>query len=344
MTGFLAFIVVFSLLVFVHEFGHFAVAKLCGVRVEEFGFGYPPRLVKLGNWRETEITLNVLPFGGFVRMGEDDPSTPGSLATRRAGVRVLVYSSGALMNVVLAIVLFTITFMVGALTPVEGNGAGIYYVSPMSPAEEAGLAPGDTLLRINGEKVVEVQDAIDLIQANLGEPTEIVVRRNGQELPPLVATPREEAPEGEGELGVALDLPLERRSYPIWRAVPMGIQSAFGTVASIFYGIQAAIAGDMPLEVSGPIGIYRQTTQVAQTGLQRLLEFTGFLSMNLFLLNLLPLPALDGGRLVFVLLETLRGGKRIPPEKEGLVHAIGMVLIIGLMLVVTVMDVQRYFG
>jgi regulator of sigma E protease len=115
-------------------------------------------------------------------------------------------------------------------------------------------------------------------------------------------------------------------------------------VRALFLGIQAAVRGQMPFQVTGPIGIYQTTVEIAQTGIERLLEFTAFLSLNLFLVNLLPLPALDGGRLIFVLLEWLRGGKRVPPEKEGVVHAIGMVLLIALMVVVTFADYLRYFG
>jgi regulator of sigma E protease len=335
---------VFSLLIFVHELGHFVTAKLAGVKVSEFGFGYPPRLVKLGQWRETEITLNALPVGGFVRMNEDDPSVEGGLASKSRGTRALVLAAGALMNVVLAIVLYSITFLTGALTPVDVPGAGIYSVSPNSPAQAAGLRPGDTIVRIEGQTVEDVDEAVALIQENLGEPMEIVIRRDGELIGPVVATPRVDPPPEQGALGVSLDLPLERQTYPIWEAIPLGIRTTFNAMLALFYGIRAAIRGTMPLQVTGPIGIYQTTTEVARTGIERLLEFTAFLSLNLFLVNLLPLPALDGGRLIFILIEWIRGGKRVPPEKEGLVHAIGMLVLLALMLVVTFYDYVRYFG
>jgi regulator of sigma E protease len=161
---------------------------------------------------------------------------------------------------------------------------------------------------------------------------------------PITVTPRADPPENEGALGVALDMPLEERSYPVWEAVPLGVRATYNSVRALFLGIQAAVRGQMPFQVTGPIGIYQTTVEIAQTGIERLLEFTAFLSLNLFLVNLLPLPALDGGRLIFVLLEWLRGGKRVPPEKEGVVHAIGMVLLIALMVVVTFADYLRYFG
>jgi regulator of sigma E protease len=341
MTGFISFFVVFSLLIFVHELGHLLAAKLAGVAVEEFGFGYPPRLLSLGRWRGTLLTINLLPFGGFVRMNEDDPSVSGGLANKPRWVRALVFSAGALMNLVLAIVLFSATFLLGAPTQVEGPGAGIYVVAPGSPAQQVGMAPGDTLVAVGGIAVRDVDHAIGLIQASVGAPVEIQWRRDGRLMTPVTVTPRREPPPNEGALGVALGLPLERQAYPLWQAVPLGVRTAWDVVASMYGALRGAIAGEIPFEVSGPVGIYQYTVEAAKTGLARLLEFTGLLSVNLFLLNLLPLPALDGGRLVFVLLEWVRGGRRVPPEKEGMVHFVGMVVLVMLMVLVTYVDVRR---
>jgi len=344
MLGFVSFVVVFSLLIFVHEFGHFAVAKLANVRVEEFGFGYPPRLLELGTWRGTKITLNALPVGGFVRMSEDDPTVEGSLAGKGRTVRALVYVAGALMNLALAAVLYISTFMLGALTPVQGPGAGIYYVAPDSPAEQAGFRPGDNIVKVNDEEMHDVKQVVEIISANVGQPIEIVLRRDGEILSPVSAIPRVDPPPNQGALGVALDLPLERQRYPIWEAVPKGFATTYNAIRGMFYGIRSAVRGKMPFEITGPIGIYQKTTEVAKTGLQQLLEFSAFLSLNLFLVNLLPLPALDGGRLIFVIVEWLRGGQKVPPEKEGLVHAIGMAALLVMMAVVTYFDYLRYFG
>ncbi len=343
MVGLISFIVVFSLLIFVHELGHLLSAKLGGVHVSEFGFGYPPRLLRLFTWQETEITINALPFGGFVKMAEDDPTEEGNLASKSRWVRTLVYSAGALMNVVLAVVLFSITFLTGALTPVEGSGAGVYWVAPNSPAAEAGIRPGDTIVEIDGEPVQDYEEAVQRISARAGEPVEIVMRRNERRLDPVTVVPRVDPPP-EGAVGISVGEPLERVAYPVWEAIPLGFRATYNTVRGMFMLIGAAIGGELPFQVSGPIGIYQETAQVARSGLEQLIEFTAFLSINLFLVNLLPLPALDGGRLIFVLIEALRGGKRVPPEKEGLVHAIGFVLLIALMLVVTFMDYLRYFG
>jgi len=201
-VGFLSFVIVFSLLIFIHEFGHFVTAKLSGVRVEEFGFGYPPRILKLGTWRETTISLNMLPVGGFVRMAEDDPTIEGSLANKGRTTRALVYSAGAMMNLVLAIVLYSTTFMIGTLTPVQAPGAGIYYVQPESPAELAGLKPGDTIIAIDDLAIQDASHASDLIKVGAGSSIEITVRRNGQVLSPIPITPRLNPPEGQGALGL----------------------------------------------------------------------------------------------------------------------------------------------
>jgi regulator of sigma E protease len=344
MTGLISFILIFGLVVFVHELGHLLVAKAFGVRVEEFGFGYPPRVARLGEIAGTEITLNLLPVGGFVRMHEDDPGVPGGIASRSRKVRAAVFAAGAVMNLLLAALLYGVTYMRGALEPVEELGAGIYSVSADSPAEEAGLRPGDNIVTIDGETVSTVEQAVERIGDAAGSPLVLGIEREGTALAPITVTPRVDPPPGEGALGVTVDLPLARVSYPVWKAIPLGFRATYYTVRGIFWGIREAVMQRLPFEVTGPIGIYRMTTEVAETGLTRLLEFTAFLSVNLFLLNLLPLPALDGGRLVFVFLEWVRGGRRIPPEKEGLVHAIGMVLILAMMVVVTVFDYVRYFG
>ena len=342
MTGFISFIVVFGLLIFVHELGHFLAAKATGVGVTEFGFGYPPRIASLGYWHGTEITLNALPLGGFVRMNEDDPTAPGSIANRGRGTRALVFSAGALMNLLLAAVLYSITFMIGVPTPYEGPGTGIYSVAPDSPGQAAGILPGDNILMINDVPICDSQQAVEIVQRHLGEPVVLHLQRGDSELD-ITVTPRVDPP-SSGAIGISLDLPLREQTHPFWEAIPLGIRTTWNVLSSMVEGIVGAIRGILPFQLSGPVGIYETTREVAQTGLDRLVEFAAFLSVNLFLLNLLPLPALDGGRLIFVLLEFLRGGRRIAPEKEGFVHAMGMLALIGLMLVVTVIDVRRMLG
>lgn len=344
MTGFLSFVIVFSLLIFVHELGHFLAAKLFGVRVIEFGFGYPPRIATIGRWRETEITINALPVGGFVNMAEDDPTIKGGLASKSIGARALVFGAGSLMNLMLAFALFVVTFVAGAPTPVDAPGAGIYRVDPASPAQSVGLRPGDNIAEIDGIAIEDYEQATDLIKERAGQSMELLIERNEKMLPTLSVTPRLNPPDGQGALGIVIGQPIERVAYPIWEAIPMGLRTTVGAMRGMYDGIMAMIRRQLPFEVSGPVGIYRETTLRAETGFSHLTEFAAFLSLNLFLLNLLPLPALDGGRLVFVLLEWLRGGRRIPPEKEGMVHAMGMAALLLMMVVVTYFDIVRYYG
>ncbi|MHB1357916.1 MAG: M50 family metallopeptidase [Anaerolineae bacterium] len=343
MVGFISFVVILSILIFLHEFGHFLIATINGVHVDEFGFGFPPRLLKLFTWRGTLFSLNALPLGGFVRMAEDNPTVPGSLASKRRLVRAGVYLAGPLMNVLLAAILFGITFMAGTLEPYEGPGAGVYGVSVRSPAEQAGMVPGDNIISIDGQVITDVAQVSDLIKAKAGQEVVIVTERNGRGMPPITLVPRVAPPEGEGAIGIALDLPLQLKTYPIWQAIPMGFKSTYLTVRNMFMSIAAAIKGQVSFEVTGPIGMYRMTQQVAKTGIIRLLEFAGFLSINFAIVNLLPLPALDGGRLIFVLLEWIRRGRKVPPEKEGLVHTLGFFALLALMAVITVADYMRYF-
>jgi len=144
-------------------------------------------------------------------------------------------------------------------------------------------------------------------------------------------------------MGVALDLPLRKVTYPVWKAVPLGFQATYLTVRNLFTTIAAAFRKEVSFEVTGPIGMYRMTQQISKTGIIRLAEFAGFLSVNFAIVNLLPLPALDGGRLLFVFVEWIRRGRKIPPEKEGLVHTLGFVALLALMAAVTIADYIRYF-
>ncbi len=343
MTAFISFVLILGVLVALHEFGHFIVATSNGVQVDEFGFGYPPRLCKLFTWRGTLFTLNALPLGGFVRMAEDNPEVPGSLASKRRLVRAAVYSAGPLMNVLLAGILFSVTYMAGSLEPYEGPGAGVYGVSVRSPAESAGIAAGDNITSINGQQITEPSQVSEIVNANLGQPITVTLERNGKELAPVSLVPRESPPEGEGAMGVAIDLPLHNVTYSVWEAVPLGFRATYLTVRNLFTTIAAAFRKEVSFEVTGPIGMYRMTEQISKTGVIRLVEFAGYLSVNFAFVNLLPLPALDGGRLLFVFLEWVRRGRKIPPEKEGLVHTLGFVALIALMAVITVSDYIRYF-
>jgi len=339
----LAFVAIFSLVVFVHELGHFLVAKLAGVKVHEFGFGYPPRLLRIGRRGDTEYTINTIPIGGFVRVaGDEDPHEPRSMSRKSPWLRGAFLVAGPVMNALLATVLFGLSFMMGVLTPAQGQGVGVYAVAPGSPAALAQLRVGDTLVAIDGKPIGSYQELQQAIEARLDREVAFTVIRERKQLPePIKLVPRSLHPPDEGAMGIVTGEPLERVAYPPWQAIWLGLQRTAWTVLSIIGGLVAMVRGLAPAELTGPIGIAQMTAQVAKSGLVQLVEWTGFLSVNLFIINLLPVPALDGGRLMFVGLEIIRGGRRVDPAREGLVHFVGIVLLLGLFLVVSYFDLVR---
>lgn len=347
MLNLVAFVAVFGLLIFVHEMGHFITAKRAGVLVEEFGFGFPPRLFAIRRG-ETEYSINLIPLGGFVKMsGEENPEAPRSLAGRGIWTRLLILSAGGLMNAFLAFVLFMVTFVVPQ--PIVTGQVQIAAVAPGSPAAQAGVQPGNIILRINDRSVMTASDISYNIQLNLGKETQIYLRESPTSSAQRVVTvvPRWVTPPNQGPTGIQIAMinaQKTEQSYPIWEAVPRGLRKSADVLTLAKNDIQGMLVRRSAPEVTGPIGIYQITGEVAQFGLGPLLELAAILSINLAFINLLPIPMLDGGRMAFVALEGLRRGKRIPPEKENMVHLAGLFFLLGLMLLVSYYDIQRLIG
>lgn len=344
----LAVVPVLGILVFVHELGHFLAARWMDVEVEEFGFGYPPRIATLFERNGVEYTINLLPLGGFVRMvGEEGNfEKEGSLYKKKPWQRALVLVAGPFMNLAFAAILMTLVMsMLG--TPTTTGNIVIQDVMPNTPAAAAGLQEGDVIASINGQAISTLDEVSTLIEQLLGQEADVTIQRNGetftQEI--LLRAP-ENRPSDEGAMGVVIgpeeqfepvSLPAAIVQGPL-RTVQMFLLTLVG-FADLIFGFLTG-AGAPAGGVAGPIGIAQITGEFARLGLYELLYFTGFLSVNLALLNLFPIPALDGGRLVFVVVEWIRG-KRIPPEREALVHFIGFVFLIGLMVIVSYFDVAR---
>jgi len=341
-----SFLVIIIVLTLAHELGHFVTAKISGIRVEEFAFGFPPRLfsVKRG---ETEYSINAIPLGGYVKMaGEEDPNIPSSLASKSIPTRILVLSSGSLMNLLLPLVLFSIAFMVPH--DVINEPVIIREVVLNSPAEMAGIRPGDTILSTNGRPVDSRYDLSRAIQLYLGKEMSILVQHDDMTTELVQVTPRWQPPEGEGAVGIAFDVEtaLANRTItsehePFWRAIPTGVRTCIETMVLFKNGILSMFAGTEQLTLTGPVGIAQLTGEIARAGMSPLLEFAAFLSINFAIINIFPLPALDGGRIAFVLLEWVRRGKRIQPKTEGLIHLIGFALLMAFFVAITFQDIVR---
>ena len=336
-----AFVGILVLLVIVHELGHFITAKASGVKVDEFGIGFPPRLVGVRRG-ETLYSLNLIPLGGFVKMaGEEDPQVPGSLASKSIGTRFLVLSAGSLMNLLLPIVLLSVSLMIPHNVVV--GQVQVDKVEEGSPAQLAGIEPGDIILEMNNQPVRNLGELQYEIQLRLGATVPVLLDREGS-LERVELVPRWRPPEGQGATGITVSMingEVISESYPFWEAIPTGARSCVDTLILFKNEITKWFVGGASIQLAGPIGIAQLTGEVVRGGLSPVLQFAAFLSINLAIINLLPLPALDGGRLVFVFLEWVRRGKRISPKKEGLVHLIGFALIMTVFVIVSYFDITR---
>ncbi len=338
----IAFFIVLGVLVLVHELGHFITARAFGVKVDEFGIGFPPRIASFKRG-ETVYSVNSVPLGGFVKLaGEEDPKVEKSLAGKSYGARILVLSAGSLMNLLLPLILFSIAFSVPH--DVAVGQVSIEGVAANSPAASAGIEAGDIVLEINGNPVRNIGDVQRNIQLNLGNEMTVLVQHSDMTTERVEVVPRQVPPKGQGAVGIQLKLldpTVITESYPPWEAVPMGVREGVETLILFKNGIVGMIIGTTPVELTGPVGIAQITGEAAKAGISPLLEFAAFLSINLAIINIFPLPALDGGRVAFVLLEWVRRGKRVSPKTEGLVHTIGFILLMAFILVITYQDVIR---
>ncbi len=337
-----SFIGILIVLVFAHEFGHFISAKLARVKVEEFGIGFPPRIFSFKRG-ETTYSINSIPLGGFTKMvGEEDPSLPGSLAGKSIPVRVLVLSAGSLMNILLPIFLFAISFMIPHDVTLEK--VQVQEVAQGSPAQTAGIEPGDRILEINGHTIQNRGDVGYYIQLYLGIKTNILLQRDEQPPNEVALVPRWKPPAGQGATGITItgvDSATVRESEPFWKAVPSSVVYCWDVLVLFRNELIRWFIGGTAPQVTGPIGIAEITGQVAKAGASPLLEFAALISINLAIINIFPFPGLDGGRLIFVFLEWARRGKRISPKREGLVHLIGFAVLMLLILVISYYDIAH---
>ena len=411
LVTFFGLVIALSILVFVHEMGHYLAAKRVGVVVEEFGFGYPPRLFTfwrtrgkivvdgqelvvpkdldlpeglvagssvlygattdekghqmLASIREfdaeqdagspskvelldrgTIFTVNAIPFGGFARMlGEEDPSSPGSLASKGKLARIFVLAAGAAMNLVTAVLFFALAMGLGAPTAADPENAMVTSVVSGSPAEEAGLQSGDVIIQADDTEILTVESFVSFTAQHRGEEIVLTLERDGQLLEiPLV--PRSDPPEGEGPIGIVLGPRVTIKEYPWYEALWQGVKQTVSLTLFIFTVPVQVIQGLIPANLArpvGPLGVGQLVGDAVQYSLDTgwwfpAMQMMGTLGVALAVTNLLPLPGLDGGRILFVIVEAIRG-RRIDPAREGLIHLIGLALLVALMLFITWQDV-----
>ncbi len=326
-----------SALVIIHELGHFLASRYFGLLIEEFGFGIPPRIFGK-KWGETLISLNWLPFGGFVKIyGErQSDEKPGvninrSFSHQSAGKKALIIIAGVIMNFLLGWFLISLVFMAGLPQSVL-----ITEVKAGSIAQAAGLAVGDQFTDFK-----TVDSFIKFVEANKGKQVLLKIQRNSSSLN-IPITPRIKTPEGEGNLGLAIveaGLPKTGFFPAIWQ----GLIAAIGMVGAIFLSLGKLIAGifvdrSILTKFVGPIGIVNIAIQTTKLGIVNFLQLLALISLNLAVFNVLPIPALDGGHLLFILIEKIKGSA-IQPKIENLVNSIGFAFLLLLILTVTVKDI-----
>ncbi len=353
------FIIILGVLVLVHEFGHFITAKRAGMKVEEFGFGFPPKIfgIKRG---ETTYSINWVPFGGFVKIfGEngEEKNDPRSFASAKAGVRSWVIVAGVIMNFLLAIALLSVDNAVGLRVGLDEASRSkatdikiqILEVAPKSPAELAGIKPLDEIVRLKiGSKdfTAKTTDEVQgFINQNRGHEVVIETRRGANIIDSKVI-PRANPPTGEGALGISLAI-TGIIKYPWYQAIYHGAFDSAIILERTFVGYGTIIGnlfttGKAGVQLSGPIGIAIVTGQAAGLGFAYLMQFIALLSINLAVLNILPFPALDGGRLLFIIIEKIKGSP-INKKIENAVNTIGFALLIILMIYVTTKDILKFF-
>ncbi len=365
------FIIVLVLLILAHEFGHFVAAKATGMRVDEFGIGLPPKIWGFKPKKsETEYTINWLPFGGFVRiwgedMGEESGTYTGKDDGRQFGKRpkwaqAITLVAGVSANIIVAWLLLSIGFMTGLPMSVESapksaevENAGLTIISVLqdSPAYEAGIESGDEILALTTnthalQDIALTTDVSDFIAAHSGEEITVLYKRAGEN-GSLVVVPEDGIVEGRAAIGISMDI-VGTVKLPFFTALFEGVKAMWALLSMIAVGFWYLIAdivkGSVDLSsVAGPVGIAGMFGDATKFGVAYALYFVAFISANLAVLNLLPFPALDGGRLLFVLIEKIKGSA-INPKIANALNSIGFAALILLLVAVTWQDVARLLG
>ncbi len=373
----IVFVLVLSVIVFVHEMGHFYTARKLGVKVDEFGLGLPPRIFGVKKiagkfklvWGKQAIekdsptiySLNWIPVGGFVKIKGESGEEAGavdSFASKGVGKRSVMIVAGVVMNVILCMVLLSIGFGFGMPAALDDNLSKQATVSnqtiqviqlmPDSQAKLAGIQVGDVISKVNGQEFKTISELNTFLSARNGQELSFAIIRRGEKIDKNIKI-GSYSYEGREIVGIGIGL-IETAivRYPWYLAIYKGVIATFVWMGAIIIAFATVIKNlvlGVPtgVEVAGPVGIAVLTGQAAKMGIIYLLQFTALLSLNLAIINILPFPALDGGRLLFLILEKIRG-RAVKQEWENLVHNLGFIILMGLVLLVTFGDVIKYGG
>ncbi|MBE6610253.1 MAG: RIP metalloprotease RseP [Ruminococcaceae bacterium] len=325
-------LIIFCLLIFVHELGHFMVAKACGVKVNEFAIGMGPALFSRQKG-ETKYSVRVFPIGGYCAMeGEDEDSDePRALNNQPAWQRACILAAGSVMNFITCVILLIIiAFWVGtATTTIDSVAEG-------SPAEKAGIVSGDEVVRVDGKEIGAWNDLIQAVGYSKEDTAEVTVLRDGKE-ETLTAELEYDKDAGRNMIGIS---PVMEHS--LGSAITGGVRNTGAMTVMMYQVLKQLFTGEVSVkELSGPVGIVYATSEAAKSGIMYVIYLAALLSLNLAIINMLPFPALDGGRLLFLVIR-LFTGKRVSDETEGRIHFIGICLLFALMIYVTFNDVIRF--
>lgn len=350
------FIIVLGVLILFHEFGHFIAAKRAGVRVLEFGFGFPPRIFgkKVG---DTIYSINAIPLGGFVQLygeGGDHKTESDSYIHKSIGSRFWIMVMGVVMNFVLAWILLSICFGLG-MSPISGDASKykgatvdskviVTDVVKGSPAENAGLKPGAQIEKIDNQIILSADDLQNYTKTRPNQQTLVTYKQDSQQLSKEIKLSDKN---NQGVLGVMI-YNDQKVTFPWWQAPFVALVETgklIWTVLKAFVLIIVNLVAkqQVPADSAGPVGIFKYTSQAVSLGIVVLLQFVALLSINLGILNIFPFPALDGGKLLFLGIEKIRKGKKVKPQVENTVHLIGFAILIALVILITIRDIKRFY-
>ncbi|WP_294684540.1 RIP metalloprotease RseP [uncultured Finegoldia sp.] len=327
-------IIIFLLVILIHEFGHFIVAKMNGVNVLEFSIGMGPKLFQKES-NGTLYSLRLLPVGGYCQLeGEDEENdSPNSLNNQSPFVRLKVILAGAIMNFILAFLLLILLMSVSRVSTVVSG------VMKDSPAYSSGIQAGDNIVSINGEKLNDGEQLLKSIKQSQGDLNIELIRDNKPKN--IKVNPKLE--NNVRKIGVNFEEEYNIKNFNIKKGFKKGISTFLNLTGMLYKFLGMLITGQLGLGgVSGPVGVVKEIGNAAKTGVANLLFLLAYININLGVFNLLPIPALDGGRAIFILIEMIFG-KKISQEKEGYIHMVGLILLLGLITVVTIKDVVKLF-